>query len=188
MHGAGAGALRRLDQRLDLEVALGGRRRPDQVRLVGVRDVQGGRDPPRNRRRPSQGRARAACGRRGSRSRPGWRPAPCRTWAAAVFSPLDVPRRPVDRRSRPIGADRGRALRLGLPRSRVLGDRGLLCRDGDRLLRREARAAARTLVSARLAARPDRGQGARARDDGDARRARASCPRGWSPRSSCARC
>ena len=40
MHRAGAGALRGLDERLDLQIALGRRRRADQVRLVGVRDVE----------------------------------------------------------------------------------------------------------------------------------------------------
>ena len=42
VHRAGAGALRGVDDRLDLEIALGRRRRPDQIRLVRVGDVQRG--------------------------------------------------------------------------------------------------------------------------------------------------
>ena len=40
MHGAGAGALRRLHETLDVQIALRRRRRADQVRLVGEGDVQ----------------------------------------------------------------------------------------------------------------------------------------------------
>ena len=40
MHGARAGALGGLHEALDLQIALGRRRRADQIRLVGERDVQ----------------------------------------------------------------------------------------------------------------------------------------------------
>ena len=59
-----------------------------------------------------------------------------------------------------------------LPAQRVLGDRALLRRDGDGLVRRPDRAPARRDLPARLAARPDRRQGARARGARDADRGR----------------
>ena len=40
MDGARAGALRRLDEALDLQIALRRRRRADQIRLVGEGDVE----------------------------------------------------------------------------------------------------------------------------------------------------
>ena len=58
----------------------------------------------------------------------------------SVFSLTDELRRSADRRPRGLGADRRRAFRDPLPRPRLLGDRRLLRRDGDRLVRRPDRA------------------------------------------------
>src|SRR5436190_4417722 len=63
-------------------------------------------------------------------------------------------------------------VRARLPGPQLLGDRGVRRRDGDRLVRREGRAAPRSHVAARLAARPGGGQDPRARRDGHARRGR----------------
>src|SRR6476469_8091395 len=79
----------------------------------------------------------------------------------------DGPRRPTDRRTRALGADRGRALRDLVPEPQLLGDRGVLCRDGNGLLRRQGRPADRPFLTTGIAPRPGRGQAAR---DGDADR------------------
>ena len=85
------------------------------------------------------------------------------------------------RRLRPL---RHLAVRVGLPRSRLLGDGGLRSRDGHGLVRRAHRAQPRSLLAARLAARSRRGQDPRARGADHARRRRAWRPAGWSRRSS----
>src|SRR5262249_25419704 len=79
--------------------------------------------------------------------------------------------RQAHRRARRVGATRGRALPWDLPEPRLLGDGGLLRRDDHRLVRREARPAGGSYLLRRLAPRPDRRQGARARGAGDADRA-----------------
>ena len=83
-----------------------------------------------------------------------------------VFSPKDDRPRSVDARTGSGGSRRRRPLRVEFPESRLLGDGRLRRRDGDRSGRRLARPPLEPDLGLRLAARPDRGQGAR---DGGAR-------------------
>src|SRR4051794_36869417 len=73
-------------------------------------------------------------------------------------------RRPADRGTSGVGADRGGAVRDPVRRARLLGDGGLLSGDGDRLVRRPDRPPHGAHLAARLAARPGRRQAARGRD------------------------
>src|SRR5689334_22651286 len=58
------------------------------------------------------------------------------------YCPGCEPRGPVDRRACALRPHRRRALRVAVPQPRLLGDRRVLRRDDDRLVRRTARATA----------------------------------------------
>ena len=176
MDGPRPGAKRGLDEHVPTEVALRGRARSRRgtPRRRRARARAPGRPP--SRRRRSRGRARAGCERSGSRSRHGSRRAPSRTLSRnrrtrRAYSPARV--------TLPDQLTLARALAVPVvvvlfawdfPQPRLLGDRGLRRRDGDRSGRRLARAPEEPDVRVRLAPRSDRGQGARPRDARDARR------------------
>ena len=80
------GAQRRLDDPVGAEVALRGRTRTDQIRLVGEGDVQAPAVRPRSTRRRSRPRARGASGRRAPRSRRDWQRALCGRAPSEAYS------------------------------------------------------------------------------------------------------